>query len=475
MGMNRRFALLSIAALLAGCASAPPEPPPKLELPAAWKVEPPWRESAPDDAAARGPWWQRFGDPQLDALERQALAASPTLAVAAARLEQARATVDIANAGLFPQIGLSGRVARQRISANRPLTRYDSPNFSTVQNDYGLSFTVAYEADLFGRVRSTVEAARAGAQQSAADFENVRLVLTTDLAAAYFNLRELDIELDVLSRSIALQRRALELATARHDLGATSGLDVAQQQALLDTTLTQVDVLRRQRDQFEHSIATLVGRPAPVFALAPETGPRLAPAVPVGVPSDVLQRRPDVASAERAMAAANAQIGIARAAYYPSITLNPTLGADSRQLAQLFDAPSLLWSLGAAITQPLFDAGRTAANVASARAGYEAAAGNYRRVVLTAMQEVQDGISGSAALDRALDQARLAVASAERVLQLANDRYEGGAAAYLDVITAQQSLLTAQRQQAQLLGQRLLVSVFLIKALGGDWHPAATG
>jgi outer membrane protein, multidrug efflux system len=459
MGMNRRFALLSIAALLAGCASAPPEPPPKLELPAAWKVEPPWRESAPDDAAARGPWWQRFGDPQLDALERQALAASPTLAVAAARLEQARATVDIANAGLFPQIGLSGRVARQRISANRPLTRYDSPNFSTVQNDYGLSFTVAYEADLFGRVRSTVEAARAGAQQS----------------AAYFNLRELDIELDVLSRSIALQRRALELATARHDLGATSGLDVAQQQALLDTTLTQVDVLRRQRDQFEHSIATLVGRPAPVFALAPETGPRLAPAVPVGVPSDVLQRRPDVASAERAMAAANAQIGIARAAYYPSITLNPTLGADSRQLAQLFDAPSLLWSLGAAITQPLFDAGRTAANVASARAGYEAAAGNYRRVVLTAMQEVQDGISGSAALDRALDQARLAVASAERVLQLANDRYEGGAAAYLDVITAQQSLLTAQRQQAQLLGQRLLVSVFLIKALGGDWHPAATG
>jgi outer membrane protein, multidrug efflux system len=195
--------------------------------------------------------------------------------------------------------------------------------------------------------------------------------------------------------------------------------------------------------------------------------------VPIGVPSDVLERRPDVASAERAMAAANAQIGIARAAYYPSIMLTPTLGTDSRQLAQLFDAPSLLWSLGAAITQPLFDAGRTAANVASARAGYEAAAATYRRVVLTAMQEVQDGISGSAALDRALDQARLAVASAERVLQLANDRYEGGAAAYLDVITAQQSLLTAQRQQAQLLGQRLLVSVFLIKALGGDWQAAA--
>jgi outer membrane protein, multidrug efflux system len=471
--MRARLALIAGAALLAGCAGAPPQPPPKLEMPAAWKVEAPWRESAPNDAAARGPWWQRFGDPQLDALERQALAASPTLAVAAARLQQARSAADVANAGLFPQIGVAGRAGRQRISANRPLTRYDSPNFTTVQNDYGLTFTVAYEADLFGRVRSTVEAAQASAQQSAADFENVRLVLATDLAAAYFNLRELDIELDVLSRSIALQRRALELATARHDLGATSGLDVAQQQALLDTTLTQVDVLRRQRDQFEHAIATLVGRPAPVFALAPETGPRIAPAVPVGVPSDILERRPDVASAERAMAAANAQIGVARAAYYPSVMLTPALGTDSRELARLFDAPSLLWSLGVAVTQPLFDAGRTSANVASARAGYDAAAATYRRVVLTALQEVQDGISGSAALDRALDQGRLAVASAERVLQLANDRYEGGAAAYLDVITAQQSLLTAQRQQAQLLGQRLLVSVFLIKALGGDW--SATG
>jgi outer membrane protein, multidrug efflux system len=207
-----------------------------------------------------------------------------------------------------------------------------------------------------------------------------------------------------------------------------------------------------------------------VFALAAEARARLAPAVPVGVPSDILERRPDVASAERAMAAANAQIGIARAAYYPSVNLAPALGADSRVLAGLFDAPSLLWSLGVSVAQPLFDAGRTAANVASARAGYEAAAANYRRVVLTAMQEVQDGISGSAALDRALDQARLAVASAERVLQLANDRYEGGAAAYLDVITAQQSLLTTQRQQAQLLGQRLLVAVFLVKALGGDWQ-----
>jgi outer membrane protein, multidrug efflux system len=467
-----RVAAAATILLIAGCASAPSrEAPPHLDIPAAWKVEAPWRESAPNDAVARGPWWQRFDDPQLDALEREALAGSPTLAVAMARLQQARAGVDVASAGLFPQIGVSGRAARQRISANRPLTRYDAPNFTTVQNEFALSLTASYEADLFGRLRSTLEAANAAAQQSAADLENVRLVLTTDLASAYFNLRESDIELDVLARSIDLQRRALELATARHDLGATSGLDVAQQQALLDSTLTQVDVLRRQRDQFEHAIAALVGRPAPLFSLAPETRPRVAPAVPIGLPSDILERRPDVASAERAMASANAQIGIARAAYYPSITLGPSIGTDSRELAKLFDAPSLLWSLGLAITQPLFDAGRTTANVASARAGYEAAAGNYRRVVLTAMQEVQDGIGGSAALDRALEQARLAVLSAERVLQLANDRYEGGAATFLEVITAQQSLLAAQRQQAQLLGQRLLVAVFLVKALGGDWQP----
>lgn len=455
--------------VLAGCAGAPAYVRPDVEMPAAWKLEAPWQEAQPSDAAVRGAWWRRFGDAQLDTLQEQALAASPTIEAAAARLAQARASVDAASAGLFPQLGLSGRAARQRISENRPLTNYNTPSFSTVQNDYALSFNVAYEADLFGRVRSSVGAVQASAEQAAADLQNVRLVLASDLAANYFNLRELDIELDVLAQSIELQRRALELATTRHELGATSGLDVAQQQALLDSTLTQVDVLRRQRDQFEHAIAALAGRPAPLFTLAPETGPRAAPAVPVGVPADILQRRPDVASAERAMAAANAQIGVARAAYYPNITLGPSLGVDSRNLPGLFNASSLLWSLGVSVAQPLFDAGRTDANVAIAQAGYQVTVANYRRVVLTAMQEVEDGITGSAALDRALVQARLAEQSAQRVLQLATDRYEGGATTYLEVITAQQSLLNSQRQVAQLVGQRLLVAVLLVKALGGDW------
>ncbi|HVZ44025.1 MAG TPA: efflux transporter outer membrane subunit [Ramlibacter sp.] len=469
--MNVRIALSLLVAVLAGCAT------PKgadtglaVEVPAAWKIEAPFKTALPADAAPRGAWWRVFGDPHLNALEEQAQSASPTLAAAAARLAQARAAVDVARAGLFPQLNAGTRVSRQEISANRPLSNYASPNSSTVQNEFALSFSVAYEADLFGRVRGTVAAARASAEQSEADFQNVRLVLASDLAAAYFNLRELDIELDVLAQSIALQRRALELVTARHQLGATSGLEVAQQQALLDSTLTQVDVLRRQRSQFETAIAALVGRPAPLFTLAPEVKPRIAPAIEVGIPADLMQRRPDIASAERAMAAANAQIGVARAAYFPSVTFNPTGGLDSRMLSTLFDGPSLLWSLGVSVLQPVFDAGRTDANVAIAEAGYQLASANYRRVVLTALQEVQDGITGSAALDRALAQARLAQQSAERVLQLANDRYQGGAATYLEVISAQQALLDRQRQVAQLLGQRLLVSVLLVKALGGGWE-----
>ena len=458
-------------ALVAGCATSPEYRKPDLSMPAAWSTEAPWREGRPDDAAAKGRWWLRYGDPVLDALEERALQNSPTLALASARLAQAQSTLDAALAARYPQLGLNLRGARQRISANRPLTNYNSPNFATVQNDALASLSVNYETDLFGRVQSSIAVAAATAAQSGADFENVRLLLSADLATAYFNLRAVDTELDVVAQSVALQRRALELATSRHDLGAVSGLDVAQQQALLDTTLTQVDLLRRQRGQFEHALGTLTGTGAPAFALAPRPSSAAVaqvPTVPVGVPSDLLERRPDVASAERAMAAANAQVGIANAAFYPSISLGATLGTDSRALPTLFDAPSLLWSLGASLAQPLFDAGRIRANLAGAQAGYDATVANYRRVVLTAMQEVEDGITGMASLERAHAQALRASDSAARVLDLATTRYEGGVASYLDLISAQQSLLNAQRQQAQLLGQRLLVSVFLVKALGGD-------
>lgn len=475
-GMRPRagLALSLTLMLLAGCATGPEYRRPELPMPASWATEAPWREGRPDDAAAKGRWWLRYGDPALDALQARALENSPTLALAGARLSQAQSTLEAALAGRYPQLGLNLRGVRQRISANRPLTNYNSPNFATVQNDALASLSVNYETDLFGRVQSSIAVAAAAAEQSGADLENVRLLLGADLATAYFNLRAVDTELDVVAQSVALQRRALELATSRHDLGAVSGLDVAQQQALLDNTLTQVDLLKRQRAQFEHALGTLTGTGAPVFALAPrppDAPVPQVPSVPVGVPSDLLERRPDVAAAERAMAAANAQVGIANAAFYPSISLGVTLGAESRALGALLDAPSLLWSLGASLAQPLFDAGRIRANLAGAQAGYDATVANYRRVVLTAMQEVEDGITGMASLERAYAQALRASDSASRVLDLATARYEGGVASYLDLISAQQSLLNAQRQQAQLLGQRLLVSVFLVKALGGDLRP----
>jgi NodT family efflux transporter outer membrane factor (OMF) lipoprotein len=456
--------------LLAACVAGPDYRKPALELPVTWKVDAPWRESRPDDTTPKGPWWQRFGDAQLDALAQQALTNSPNLALAEARLAQARAALAATSAAVLPQLGVGARAARQKISANRPLSNYASPNFSTVQNDLTLAMSVSYEFDLAGRVQRSVEGAAASLEQSAADLENTRLLLATDLATSYFNLRALDIELDVVGRAIELQRRALELVKARHELGAATGLDVAQQQALLDTTLVQVDVLKRQRDQFEHAIATLVGVPAPSFTLAPDVRELAPPAVPLGVPSDMLERRPDIASAERAMAAANAQIGVASAAFYPSITLGSVYGVESNSLSSLFDAPSILWSVGLSATQVLFDNGRLKANVDFARAGHAAAIANYRRVVLIAMQEAEDGITGLAALERASTQARAAVDTTRRVLDMSAARYEGGASGYLDVIVAQQALLASERQAAQLHGQRLLTSVFLLKALGGDWR-----
>lgn len=471
-GATSRAALSAIvlAAFLAGCAAVGPNyERPAVDTPPAWTVEAPWREATPADAEPKGDWWLRFGDAQLDALQRQAAAGNQTLALAAARLEQARAIVRVADAGLLPSATVQARTARSRISANRPLTSYNGTNFAVVQDDNAVNLAVAWEIDIAGRIRRAIESAEASAEQSAADFGNAQLLVQTDLATAYFNLRAVDIELDVLGRSIALQRRALDFVGTRYQLGASSGFELSQQQALLDTTLTQAEILRRQRGPFEHAIATLTGTPAPRFSLGVETRIPAAPAIPIGIPSDVLERRPDVASAERAMAAANAQIGVATAAWYPSIVLNPGVGFQSSTLESLFNAPSLVWSLGAQLAQPLFSAGRIRGNVDVARAAYDATVAGYRRAVLVAMQEVEDGITSIAALERANERSRIAVESARRVLDLATARYEGGATTFLDVIAAQQTVLTAERLDAQVAGQRAIASVFLVKALGGDF------
>ena len=482
--MKLRPAVVAVCTtVLVACATAPEYQRPALELPAAWKLDAPWRVGQPRDTAPKGAWWQIFGDSALDALQQQALLNSPTLVMAQARLLLARATLAATSASALPQLGLSERVGRQKISANRPLSNYASPNFSTVQNELSVAMTVNYELDLAGRIEQSTAGAQASVAQTAAELENTRLLLSTDLAANYFNLREIDAELDVLERAIDLQRRALELVKARYELGAASGLDLAQQrdvqadqvaldlaqqQALLEATLVQLELLRRQRGQFEHAVATLTGVVAPQFSLPVDSLVRSAPTLPLGLPSELLQRRPDIAAAERAMAAANAQIGVANAAFYPSIMLGSTFGTDSRDLASLFDAPSLLWSFGLSAAQSLFDGGRLRANLEFSRAGYDATVANYRRVVLIAMQEVEDGITGLVALRRAASQARTATTAARRVLDMTTARYEGGVSPYLDLVTAQQSLLLSERQSVQLLGQELVTSVFLIKALGGS-------
>ena len=465
----KRFAVL-LAALAAGCMNPPKYDPPKPEMPAQWKVEEPFRVAAPKDDVPKGAWWERFGDPTLNELADRALQNSPTLTAAVARLAQSRANFTSVSGQQWPQVSLAARDSRTRITQNRPLNNYSAPNFSTVQTDLFIGLQASYEVDFGGRVASLVASAKASAEQSAADLETARLLLIADLATAYFNLRQTDIELDVLANSIDLQKRSLGVAQTRYQLGAGSALDVAQQQALIDTTLTQIDILRRQRSSFENALATLTGTAAPSFSIKAEKRDIVLPDVPVGVPSDVLERRPDVASAERAMAVANAQVGVANAAYYPSIGLGLSYGQESRRPNTVFDAPSLVWSGGVSILQPLIDGGRIRGGYEASKAGYEIAVANYRRVVLTAMQEAEDGIVGLAALERASNQANVAVESARRTLDLVNARYEGGVAGPLEVIVAQQQLLNAERLASQLVGQRLITSVFLVKALGGGWQ-----
>jgi outer membrane protein, multidrug efflux system len=471
-------AIAATCVVVAGCAVGPDYHKPPAEVPPAWQPDAPWHEAAPNDGALKGDWWRLFQDDSLNPLVERALTGNQNLRVAAARLNQARDQVTVVSSDLYPGVGLSAGAARGKTSANRPLSEYALPNQSTVQNNFVLGPTVNYEVDLFGRVRREVEGARASAQQAEADFENTRLILTAQLVTDYFALRELDAEIEVVRVSLQLQRDALGFIASRHDLGFATGLDLAQQEALVDANATQLELLDNQRTQFEHAIATLVGTPAPSFAIPAALATSALPAIPVGLPSDLLQRRPDVASAERSMAAANARIGVARAAYYPSILLGsgfgePNAGWQSNTLSTLFEAPSALWSFGLSATQTLFDAGKTRANVRIANEDYSAAVATYRQTVLTAMEEVENGITGMASLDRAVTQADASVKSAQDAFDIATARYKGGVDTYLEMITAQQVLLSNQRQAVQVRGQQFATAVFLVKALGGGWSEDA--
>jgi multidrug efflux system outer membrane protein len=453
-----------------GCTVGPRYKRPTAQVPDTWKGEGPWQTAAPKDAIPKGTWWQIFHDAELDRLEQDLLQANQSLTAAQDRLAQARAQARIASSAYFPTVSADPSGLRQRFSGNRPLEGASPAQVRTdTENLFTVPFSVSYEVDLFGRVRRTMEAANASLQGSAADLENVRLVLTAELAADYFNLRESDREAGVVRESVEIQQKELDLINHRHEGGIANGLEVAQQAALLDSTATQLSLVLQQRAQFEHAIAVLIGKSASAFSLAEAPLDATPPAVPTGVPSEILERRPDVATNERQMAFENAQVGIAMTAFYPHITLSGSGGWESRDIATLVSAPSAFWSLGGDLLQPIFNGGRNRANLASTRAAYDESVANYRESVLEAFQQVEDGLSGLALLDQAMKTQQAAVTDSRRALELANNRYVGGVTSYLDVITAQSTLLTNERLATQLLGQQMTTSVFLVKALGGAW------
>jgi multidrug efflux system outer membrane protein len=458
---------------IAGCKVGPNYTRPSVPVAPAWKEQAPWRLASPQDNLPKGDWWAIFHDNELNQYEAAAVKANQTIEAARYQLEQARASAGITQSGLFPQLSTGINTQRARTSANEATASGTPLTSAATQNSFIVPFNVTWEADLFGGLRRSVESSNAAYQSSAAALENVRLLVTSDLAADYFNLRELDAEIAVVDSAVQYQQKALDLVNNRHAGGIASGLDVAQQETQLNATRTQATLLRNQRAQFEHAIAALAGVPASTFSVPSRPLAIEPPAFPTGVPSDVLERRPDVAEAERLMAAQNAQIGVAKSAFFPSIGISGGVGLNSKSIGTLASAPSTFWALGADVAEALLSGGRRKAQMDFATSAYGASVANYRQSVLTAFQEVEDGLSGLNILSQAAGTQNQAVDAAQRALKIANDRYVGGLVTYLDVVTAEQTLLDNQRLAAQLLGQRLVTSVGLIKALGGGWDASS--
>lgn len=464
---------LSVFVFAIGCTVGPKYQRASVPVPAKWDVPEPWRESAPKDGMAKGEWWSVFQNEELADLEKQALDANQTIKVAAARLEQARAAASLQIATQFPTLSTAPSAQRQRLSGNRPANSNFPVRSPVSQTNIVLPFTAGYETDLFGQRRRSIEAAQASYQATAADLENVRLVITSELAGDYFTLRQLDSELSILNRTVETLQKGLQLVDSRHTGGLASGLDVAEEETLLNTTRTQTILVQQQRKQFEDAIAVLLGKPAPDFHLAPRELNAEAPGLDAGLPSDLLERRPDIAEAERQMAVANAQIGVARAAYFPSLNLFANGGWQAADIAKLLNVQSTFWAVGANAAEAIFTGGSRRAQGKFAKAGYDATVASYRDTVLNAFREVQDDVTGLTVLDQAYLSQQKAVDSARRTLDIATSRYVGGLVSYLDVVNSQQNLLNNEQELAVIRGQRLVTSVLLIKALGGGWDASS--
>ncbi len=458
-----------MATALAGCSMAPPYRPPVAAAPAAFKEAGPWQPAAPGTGPSVD-WWNAFGDPTLAALEERLGKDNPTLAGALGRYDEARAYLAQARSGLFPQIGVSGDVTRNRQSDNRPLRGANQPDLYPADTVGGMA---SYELDLWGRVRNSVAAGRADAEASADDLAGVRLSLQARLADAYVALRGYDLEADMLARTVAAYDQADAMTERRFRGGIASEIDTGRAGAQLAEAQAQLADVHASRALTEHAIASLVGTPASQFTLPPDSVQLTLPDVPMILPSALLQRRPDVAAAERRMAAANARIGVAKAAFFPSITLDGIGGFQNTGLPGLLSAPNAFWSIGPSAVLTLFDGGRRRAQLAAARARWDQATADYRSGVLQAFQEVEDNLARlyhlgieAEAEDRAVRQAGLAEA-------LSTNRYDKGAVSYLDVVTAQTTALRTRRQAIQLRTQRLQASIGLIRAIGGGWQAPA--
>jgi NodT family efflux transporter outer membrane factor (OMF) lipoprotein len=478
-------AVCFLALALSACAIGPEYIRPSVDVPTAFKESKPpaaradasvattpqappapgWVSAQPNDAASRGAWWKAFGDEQLNTLEGKVDGSNQNLKIALAQLRQARAAVDAAHSAFFPTIA-AGAVADQSLtSAN---VRYRAAAGHTLP-DYAIPATASWEPDLWGKIGHSVESAKADAQATRADLEALRLSLHAELASDYFNLRGLDAEKDLLDRTIVAYRQALELTNNRFQGGIASQSDVAQAQTQLEATEAQDIDVGVLRAQYEHAIATLIGQPASTFTLPVRSASGSVPAIPAGLPSELLQRRPDIASAERRIAAANAQIGVAQSAFFPDLTLSGSVGLESSTFSELLSGPSLFWSLGPQLAQTLFDGGLRRAKVEIARAQYDAGVAAYRQTVLSAFQEVEDNIASLRILQQEAAKQDEATHSADTSLQLAMNRYQTGVVGYLDVVAAQEIALSNQRTQVDLTRRQADASVALIKALGGGW------
>lgn len=468
--IQRRGLLLLIAVVLAltGCTVGPKYAKPAAPAPPDYQEVPPdWKTAQPSDQIAKGKWWEIFQDPQLNGLEEQINVSNQTLKAAQMQFEQARAVVRINRADLYPTVTAGVNVAGEHLSQNRPNGSLATTNSYT---DLQLPVDVSYELDVWGRVRKTVEAARENAQATAADLESVNLSLHADLASDYFALRTLDAEIDLLNSTVDAYQKALDLTQNRYNGGIASQVDVAQAQTQLETTRAQAVDLGVQRAAYQHAIAVLVGQPAPTFTLPFTKLANTPPVVPPGVPSDLLERRPDIAATERRMAASNAEVGVARAAYFPNITLGASGGFESTSITTWFNGPSGFITGSASALVTVFDVGRRRAINDQAKAAYAQAVANYQQTVLTSFQEVEDSLAALRILENEAQVQSAAVSAAEHSLALSTNRYKGGVANYLEVITAQSAALSDERAAVDIAGRRMAASVSLIKALGGGWN-----